>query len=249
MQLCICQAITGAQTLSHAPHASQVPTGALVLQPPQLPDHRTRPSWRQMPPPGQPQELGVAQSRGAFDSEGFHAPSAGIQLVQVHASERFRVGHRSRPQPRPIAQFSYFGAVSVYNVPKCADHLMVETDCTLSTTARSCFEFQHAVCAPLGLLPRDVCWFINFPHSLPSYSSISMTVTGRSPECLLSHSLNWWLMPMESMMLNQQYEMLRAALDPTWQAPVHSYKMPKIMSVPELPHDDLMAKLFLMWCE
>ena len=47
-------------------------------------------------------------------------------------------------------------------------------------------------------------------------------------------------------MLNQQHEMLRVALDPTWRAPKYSYKMPNnLRRAPQLPHDDLLAKIFL----
>ena len=242
VQLFISQPIISRQTLCYAPHASQVPTGAWPTQSPQLPGPHS--SWRKMHPPGEPQEVEGAESRDVFAAEEFHAASAGEQLLQVHACERFRTGDRFTC--RTISQFSFFGAISAYNAPKYADHLMVGNECPSSTTARSYIEFLHAVCAPHGLLPRDVCWFINFPHSLPSYGSISMTETGRSPECLLSYKLSWWLNPMENMMLIQQHEMLRAALDPTWQAPEHSYKMPRnLRRVPQLPHADLLAKLFL----
>ena len=199
-----------------------------------------------MPRPGEPQEFEPVESRGIFAAKRFHATSADGALVQVHASETFRTDDRFTRPPRPIAQFPYFGAVSVYNVPKYEDPLTVGSDCSFSMTARSCIEFQHVVCAPHGLLPCDVCWFLNFPHSLPSYGSVSVTEIGRSVECLLSYSLIWWLLPMENMMLNQQHEMLCAALDPRWQAPEHSYKMPNgFRSVPELPHDELLGKLFL----
>ena len=247
VQLCICRANTYGQTLSYASHASQVPTGALEQQSPQLHDpHTATFPCRQMPRLGQLQEVVMAELRSLFAAEGFHAASKHRQLVQVHASERFRTGDRFTCQPRQIAQYSFFGAISVYTVPKYADPLKVGNDCPFSTTARSCTEFLHTVCVPHGLPPREVCWFLNFPHSLPSYGSTSHTEVCRSPECMLSCCLNWWLMPMENMLLNQQHEMLRAAIDPTWRAPEHSYQSPSNWRrAPHLPKDDLLAKFFL----
>ena len=57
--------------------------------------------------------------------------------------------------------------------------------------------------------------------------SLSVSECARTPECQLSHSLVMWLFSVESMMLNQEHEMLRLALDPTWHAPDHCYRQPQ----------------------
>ena len=48
------------------------------------------------------------------------------------------------------------------------------------------------------------------------------------------------------MMLNQEHEMLRLALDPTWHAPDHCYRQPQDLSrAPVRPDDELLSKLFM----
>ena len=101
------------------------------------------------------------------------------------------------------------------------------------------------MCAPHKLLPREVCWFQNYPHSLVSCGSLSVSECARTPECQLSNSLGFWLCGVESMMLNQEYEMLRA-LDPTWHPPHHYYQKPQDLSLaPVRPDDELLSKLFM----
>ena len=183
---------------------------------------------------------------GCVAPDRFAEAPVATPLTQVHASVCFPTAARSLWQARPIAQFSYYGAISIASVSQYEVPQQVSNDCQVSMCPRAVVEYQHAMCAPHNLLPDEVCWFHNYPHSLVSCGSMSVSESARTPECQLSHSLLVWLFSIESMMLNQEHEILRVALDPAWRAPDHSYQKPQDLSrAPVRPADELLTKLFM----
>ena len=173
-------------------------------------------------------------------------PPGASDIACVHASECFSAADRFTLRARPIAQFSFYGAISVSNIYQYDAPKQFRTDGQIGTCARACVEYQHAMCAPHNLCPAEVCWFQQYPHSLPSCGSVSVSECARTPECQLSSYLWFQLLCIEAMMLNQEHEMLRAALDPTWHVPAHSFQTPQDLSrAPVRPADELLSKLFL----
>ena len=147
---------------------------------------------------------------------------------------------------RPIAHFAFHGAISPLAVAQYEVKQQDRGECQLSATTSACLEYQYAACAPHNLRLGEVCWFNNYPHSLPSCGSVSISDCFRTPECQLSQVLWFQLFNIESMLLNQEHELLRAALDPTWHPPDHSYHKPnQPIHAPMRPADKLLAKLFL----
>ena len=173
-------------------------------------------------------------------------PQGASDIACVHASECFSTADRFPWRARPRTQFSFCGAISVSAI---SQYMVPRQNCThghIGTCASACVEYQHAMCEPHHVQPSEVCWFQNFPHSLPSCGSISVSECARTPECQLSANLWFQLLSAEAMMLNQEYDMLRAARDPTWHAPAHSFQTPQNLSrAPMRPADALLSKLFL----
>ena len=193
-----------------------------------------------------PHTLQCSSGTPATQPDSFPVAPVATQLAQVHTSVRFPTAVRSTWKARPIAQFSYYGSISVALVSQYELPQQASNDCPFSMCASAVMEYQHAMCAPHKLVPHEVCWFLNYPHSLASCGSLSVSECARTPECQLSHSLVFWLCGVEAMMLNREHEMLRLVLDPTWHAPDHPYRKPQDLNRPPVrPDDELLCKLYM----
>ena len=149
------------------PHAMQCSSGT-PEQPAHLPDGR-------MPPPLLPHANAHGEQYTAYTSgfgtaahDRYLAAPEATQVAQVHASVRFPTADRSTWKARPIAQFSFYGAISVALVSQYELPQQTSDGSQFSMCASAVVEYQHAMCAPHKLLPHEVCWFQNYPHTLAS---------------------------------------------------------------------------------
>ena len=192
------------------------------------------------------QSLIPCNDRAVSSSQAVGQPACGTvsPLLNVYYAD-FSNSLR-RTQPRPISSFEFHGVISYSDVAPIQMRLQAWQESDVNARVGACMEYQTAACRPHRVHPTDVCWFVMFPHALPSWASLSVSSACITPECQLSDALWQQLSALESMFLLREHDGIHLKHDAAWKPPSRTCLRPAHLNrTPIHPDPQLLRKLFV----
>lgn len=122
---------------------------------------------------------------------------------------------------RPVSSFERCESISFSAISTFMAHTEAPNQSyNYNLIVHAIHAYQQSVANRTGVHVDHICWFPQWGF-LGTDSTLSFSINGSSPECILAGPLCFLLGGLESMFLVMEHEMLLEASDPFYEAPEH----------------------------